>query len=350
MTLHSLGWSGFFQAQLQKTELRPCRVVSEGGEIFLVHDGVREALGVPRGRLRNHDCFPPVVGDWVLAESTGDGRYVVENILERHTAIARKRAGPQRAPQVLAANVDRVVLVTSMNQDFSVRRLERYLTLVWESGATPIVVLTKSDLVEDAAPFLREAERCALGFPVLAISATTGQGLEELRSLIVRGETLVLLGSSGAGKSTLANALGGKQLRATREIRESDGKGRHATTDRRLVRLPSGVLLIDTPGLREVQLWAGAEAVEQTFSEIAEIALRCRFRDCRHKGEPGCAVAAAVAAGEIGAERLDSLHRLRREQERLERERDPVAASEHKRKLKQLFRAFEKQQREREKR
>jgi ribosome biogenesis GTPase / thiamine phosphate phosphatase len=350
MTLHSLGWSGFFQAQLQKTELHPCRVVSEGGEIFLVHDGLREALAMPRGRLRNHNCFPPVVGDWVLAESSGDARYVVESILERRTAIARKQPGRQSAPQVLAANVDRVVLVTSMNQDFSVRRLERYLTLMWESGATPIIVLSKSDLVQDAAPFLHEAETCALGFPVLAISANTGEGLEELRSLMVPGETLALLGSSGVGKSTLANALGADQLRATREVRPSDGKGRHATTDRRLVRLPSGALLIDTPGLREVQLWAGAEAVEQTFAEISELAAHCRFRDCRHQGEPGCAVAVAVAAGEIGAERLDSLHRLRREQERLERERDPVAALEHKRKLKQLFRAFEKQQRQREKR
>jgi ribosome biogenesis GTPase len=350
MTLQSIGWSAFFEAQLQNTQFRPCRVVSEGADLFLVHDGDREAFAMPRGRLRTHPCFPPAVGDWVLAEAAGDGRYVVESILERRTAIARKHAGRQQTAQILAANVDRVVLVTSMNQDFSVRRLERYLTLVWESGATPVIVLTKSDLVEDTAPFVREAERCALGFPVHCVSNKTGQGLEELCSLLAAGETVVLLGSSGVGKSTLTNALGGSDLRATRDIREGDGKGRHATTDRRLLRLPSGVLLIDTPGLREVQIWAGDTAVEQTFPEISELAVHCRFRDCRHQGEPGCAVAAGVETGEIDAGRLESLHRLRREQERLERESDPLAASQHKRKLKQVFRAYEKQQRERKKR
>jgi ribosome biogenesis GTPase / thiamine phosphate phosphatase len=345
MSLHSLGWNGFFQAQLQNNDFHPCRAVSDGGGSFLVHDGLREMFAVARGRLRNHTCFPPVVGDWLLARPADD-RYVVEHILERRTAVARKRAGRQRA-QVVAANVDRVVLVTAMDQDFSVRRLERYLTLVWESGATPIIVLTKSDLVTDATPLVHAAEISALGFPVVAISATTGQGLEELRGLMVPGETWVLLGSSGVGKSTLTNALGGSELRATREVRQSDGKGRHTTTDRRLVRLPSGALLIDTPGLREVQLWAGAEAVEQTFGDIAEIAVQCRFRDCRHQGEPGCAVAAAVEAGQIEAGKVASLHRLRREQERLERASNPMAASEHKRKLKHLFRAYEKQQRER---
>lgn len=347
MTLHSLGWSGFFQAQLQNSDLRPCRVVSDGGQTFLVHDGSREVLAVARGRLRSELCFPPVVGDWVLAKPLGDSHYVVEKIMERRTAIARKHPGRQRAPQMLAANVDRVVIVTSMNQDFSVRRLERYLTLVWESGATPIIVLTKSDLLDDPTPFLREAEKCALGFPVLCVSNTSGYGLEQLRAMLKPGETLVLLGSSGVGKSTLTNSLGADELRATREVRGGDGKGRHATSDRRLVRLPAGALLIDTPGLREVQLWAGTGAVDQTFSEIAEIAVHCRFRDCRHQGEPGCAIAAAVEAGEIDADRVESLHRLRREQERLEREQDPVAASEHKRKLKKLFRAYEKQQRER---
>jgi ribosome biogenesis GTPase / thiamine phosphate phosphatase len=250
---------------------------------------------------------------------------------------------------MLAANVDRVLLATSMNQDFSVRRLERYLTLIWESGATPIIVLTKADLVSDVDPFRREAERCALGFPVLCISSVSGDGIDELRSLLITGETIVLLGSSGVGKSTLVNVLGGADLRETRSIRTRDGKGRHATTDRHLIRLPSGVLLIDTPGLREVQLWATSRAVEQTFPEISELATQCRFRDCQHTGEPGCAVVAAVETGEIDADRLENLHRLRRELEHLERERDPLTASEYKRKLKTMFRAYEKQQRQRTK-
>jgi ribosome biogenesis GTPase / thiamine phosphate phosphatase len=349
MTLQSLGWNAFFEAHLQNTSSRPCRVISEGTELFLVHDGVREVFAVPRGRLRNQPGFPPVVGDWVLVEYADDERYVMESILQRRTAIVRKQAGSHASAQVLAANVDCALLITSMNQDFSVRRLERYLTLIWESGATPIIVLTKSDLVIDVGLFRREAEKCALGFPVLCISSVSGDGISELRSLLVVGETVVLLGSSGVGKSTLVNALGGAEVRQTRSVREKDGKGRHTTTDRHLVRLRSGVLLIDTPGLREVQLWASDTAVAQTFPEISELAIHCRFRDCQHEGEPGCAVVAGIATGQIDPDRLNSLRRLRRELDHLDRQSNPLSAMQHKSKIKQIMRAQEQQQRRRTK-
>src|SRR5215467_3870694 len=202
MTLQSLGWSAFFEAHLQNTASRPCRVVSDRTDLFLVHDGEREVFAVPRGRLRNQPDFPPVVGDWVLVECADDDRYVVEAILPRHTAIVRKQAGSRVSAQVLAANVDRVLLVTSMNQDFSVRRLERYLTLVWESRATPVIVLTKADLVDDITTFRGDAERCALGFPVICVSNVSGDGIDQLRSQFRAGETVVLVGSSGVGKST----------------------------------------------------------------------------------------------------------------------------------------------------
>jgi len=348
MTLQSLGWNTFFEVHLQNAASRPCRVVSEGTDLFLVHDGKREVFAVPRGRLRNQPDFPPVVGDWVLVECVDHDRYVVESILPRHTAILRKQAGSRASAQVLATNVDRVLLVTSMNQDFSVRRLERYLTLVWESGATPIIVLTKADLVTDVGPFRREAEKCALGFPVLSISSVSGDGISELRSLLVVGETVVLLGSSGVGKSTLVNVLGG-DVRETRSVREKDGKGRHATTDRHFIRLPSGVLLIDTPGLREVQLWTSDTAVAQTFPEISALAIHCRFRDCQHEGEPGCAVFAGIATGQIDVNRFDSLRRLRRELDHLDRQSDPLSAMQHKSKIKRITRAQEQQQRRRTK-
>ncbi|HTZ84446.1 MAG TPA: ribosome small subunit-dependent GTPase A [Candidatus Acidoferrales bacterium] len=348
MTLQSLGWTAFFEAHLQNNAWRPCRVVSEATDLFLVHDGEREVFAVPRGRLRNHPDFPPVVGDWVLVKCADD-RYVVESILPRRSAIVRKQPASRASVQVLAANVDRVLLVTSMNQDFSVRRLERYLTLVWESGASPVIVLTKADLVSDSDLFRREAKKCALGFPVLCVSSVTGDGIGELRSLLVAGETLVLLGSSGVGKSTLVNVLGGADMRETRSVREKDGKGRHATTDRHLMRLPSGALMIDTPGLREVQLWASDMAVAQTFPEISALAIHCRFRDCQHQGEPGCAVAAGIAAGQIDVERLHSLRHLRLELDYLDRRSDPLSAMQHKSKIKRMTRAQEQQQRRRKK-
>ena len=349
MTLQSLGWSAFFEAHRKDTSLSPCRVISEGTNLFLIHDGSHAAFAMIRGRLRDDPAFPPVVGDWLLAQPADADRYIIESILPRRTAMVRRQAGPAASAQVLAANVDRVLLVTSANQDFSVRRLERYLTLVWESSATPIIVLTKTDLVSDVGAYRRQAEGCALGFPVVCVSSVSGAGIDELRGLLVPRETMVLLGSSGVGKSTLVNVLAGTEIRETRSIRIADGKGRHATTDRHLFKLPSGVLLIDTPGLREVQLWATEDAVNETFPEISALAEHCRFRDCHHTDEPGCAVAAAIDRCEINADRLASLHRLRREAEHLERERDPLAASEYKRKLKSLFRAVEKRYRQREK-
>jgi ribosome biogenesis GTPase len=357
MSLQQLGWNAFFQAFWAEVQrpLRPARVISPGGDRVLVHDGSRELQATIRGRLREQASFPPAVGDWVGLSPADPGQPaaaagVIEEIIDRRTVIARKRPGKTFGAQVLAANIDRVVLVMALDQDFSLHRLERYLTLVWESGATPIIVLSKTDLAGDPSSFVREAEHRAMGFPVIPVSNVSGQGREALASILRAEETIVLLGSSGVGKSTLINALGGAALRRTGPFRQSDGKGRHTTTDRHLVRLPSGVLVIDTPGLREVQLWADEDSVDQTFAEIAEVAGGCRFRDCRHDGEPGCAVAAALDRGEIAPDRLRSFHQLRAEVERLERQSDPRLMSERKRQVKKIHRAQKQGYKMREKR
>jgi ribosome biogenesis GTPase len=348
MSLQKLGWSAFFDALLTNPSLVPARVIARGGDRYLVHDGSREMPATVRGRLREQSAFPPVAGDWVGLNLMDTVQWaespVIEEILERRTVIVRKRAGRTFGAQVLAANIDRALLVMALDQDFSLRRLERYLTLVWESGATPVIVLSKSDLAQDPAPLIREAENRALGFPVICLSCVSGEGLDRLKFELRSGETIVLLGSSGVGKSTLINFLGGSALRQTGAVRAWDGKGRHTTTDRHLVCLPSGVIVIDTPGLREVQLWADPGALDQTFSEIASLAAGCRFRDCRHRGEPGCAVVAAIDSGEIAAERLQSFFNLQNELERIQRQSDPRLAGAYKREVKKLHRAQKLQQ------
>jgi len=348
MSLQKLGWTSFFDALLTNRSLVPARVIAHGGDRYLVHDGSREMPATVRGRLREQSAFPPVAGDWVGLDpmdtvQRGESP-VIEEILERRTAIIRKRAGRTFGSQVLAANIDRALLVMALDQDFSLRRLERYLTLVWESGATPVIVLSKSDLAQDPAPLVREAEKRALGFPVICVSCVSGEGLDRLKSELRSGETIVFLGSSGVGKSTLINFLGGSTLRETGAVRASDGKGRHTTTDRHLLCLPSGVLVIDSPGLREVQLWADPGSLDQTFSEITDFAAGCRFRDCHHRGEPGCAVAAAIDQGQIDRERLESFLDLQAELEHLQRQSDPRLASDYKSQVKALHRAQKQQQ------
>jgi ribosome biogenesis GTPase len=353
MSLQKLGWSAFFDALLTNPLLVPGRVIAHGGDRYLVHDGSRERTATVRGRLREQSAFPPVAGDWVglnrMDTVPRTESRVIEEILERRTAIVRKRAGRTFGAQVLAANIDRALLVMALDQDFSLRRLERYLTLVWESGAIPVIVLSKSDLAHDPAPLVREAEKRVLGFPVICVSCVSGEGLDQLKSELRSGETVVLLGSSGVGKSTLINCLGGFTLRQTGAVRASDGKGRHTTTDRHLLCLPSGVVVIDSPGLREVQLWADPGSLDQTFSEITTLAAGCRFRDCRHRGEPGCAVAAAIDQGQIDRERLESFLDLQAEIGHLQRQSDPRLASEHKSQVKALHRAQKQQQKMRRK-
>ena len=329
MNLQELGWDAFFADAFRPYEsdnLIPARVAAR-------HHGPCELLtergrlgGVPAGRLGEDEL--PAVGDWVAVRPLdGERKAVIEAVLPRRSAFTRKEAWARTVAQVVAANVDTVFLVTAFGGDLNARRLERYLTSAWDSGSTPVIVANKVDLADDRLLELAEVESVALGVPVLVVSAETGEGLDELEAQFEPGRTVALLGSSGVGKSTLVNRLARRELLATQEIR-SDGRGRHTTSHRELVPLPSGALLIDTPGMRELQLWADEDVLENTFAEIAELAAGCRFSDCSHEHEPGCAVKAAITDGSLPAERFASYRKLQRELRALEIRKDARLKSE----------------------
>lgn len=257
-------------------------------------------------------------GDWVAVEPGGNPRYV-RTYLPRRTAFVRSTSSKRSEGQILAANVDHTIVAVSLAVELDLGRIERFLALAWESGAQPVVVLTKADLVPDAvtlAHLVQDVETSAPGVPVVPVSAMDGDGLDVLAA-VVSGGTSVLLGQSGAGKSTLANALLGADVMEVQTTRDADGKGRHTTTTRNLLALPGGGVLIDTPGLRGVGLWDAESGVGQVFSEIEELAERCRFHDCAHESEPGCAVLAAIDSGELPQRRLDSYRKLIRENQRI---------------------------------
>ncbi|MEW6271749.1 MAG: ribosome small subunit-dependent GTPase A [Thermodesulfobacteriota bacterium] len=314
--LATLGWDPFFAEQLRDDAgAGPARVVAEqrGAYRILGADDVESWAAVP-GRLRREagSLGMPAVGDWVLARRhAGAARATIERVLDRRSAFTRRAAG-QDAPQVVAANVDVVLIVTSMNRDFNPRRLERYLTLAWNSGATPAIVLSKADLCTEQQQVVADVAAVAPDVPVHVASARDGRGLAELEAYVRPGRTAVLLGSSGVGKSTLVNALAGRELQAVADTL-ADDRGRHTTTSRQLLFLPSGGMIIDTPGMREVGLVGDEEGLERAFGDVTAIAARCRFSDCRHDTEPGCAVVAALASGELPPERWESYAKLQRE-------------------------------------
>lgn len=343
--LARLGWDESFARGFEEQGMRdavPARVVAEHRDRYVVADEDGDRAAVLAGRLRHHargrDDLP-ATGDWVAVDAGADGTAAIHAVLPRRSAFRRKVAGEVTEAQVVAANVDVALVAAAFPGDVNERRIERYLALAWESGAVPVVVLTKADLAEDVDAAVRAVSIIAPGADVVAVSAVSGAGVDTLARWLRPGRTAVLLGSSGAGKSTLANRLLDADALRTGAVRD-DGKGRHTTTHRQLVRLANGALLIDTPGMRELQLWTADGGMETAFADVEALAARCRFRDCAHRAEPGCAVRAAAESGVLDGARLESWHRLRRELAWLEVRQDEAAASAERARAKTIERAY----------
>ncbi len=340
--LSALGWNDFYHNQ-QNDELAQWpvgRVIHEEKNKYRIHTGTDTVWAECSGRMLHNAVERadlPAVGDWVsLYRPDNSDLALIQHIYKRKSKFSRKQAGEETREQIVAANIDTVFLVNALNEDFNVRRIERYLTLAWENQANPVVLLTKGDLCSDPAPLVAEVESVAFGVPVHVVSALQSQGLEQLAPYLYEGHTVALLGSSGVGKSTLVNALMGSEVQKTQDIRTDDAKGRHTTTSRTLFFLPSGGLLIDTPGMRELQLWDSSEGLHHTFRDIEEWSQQCRFFDCTHDGEPGCAIQEALENGDLDPDRYQSYQKLLREQAFLERKQDQRAYRDNKRRWKAI--------------
>jgi ribosome biogenesis GTPase len=330
-SLRDYGWDDYFAQAFERIEaggLCPARVTRSAANLFQVRGEAWSGQAVLAGKLRHDAATPadlPTVGDWVGIRPPEAGDARIEVLLPRRSALSRKVSGKRAQEQVVAANVDLVVAVMGLDGDFSLRRLERYLAAINESGAQPLVLLNKIDLCEDPEGRLAEVRSVALTAPVLLANCEQGQGVEAVRASISAGKTAVLVGSSGAGKSTLINRLLGSSVQLTQEVREDDDRGRHTTSHRELFRLPDGGLMIDSPGIRELTVWGGERSLSQAFDDVEELASGCRFRDCGHESEQGCAVLAAVRSGDLEPQRLENYRRLQKEQRYLETRQSQTA-------------------------
>lgn len=348
MNLKQLGWNDFFSSHFEQYSALgycPGRVACVQKDAYLLHTETGELWATLSGKLRyqaSDAAELPAVGDWVaIALLEGEQRAIVRGILPRKSQFSRQAAGEVTREQIVATNIDTVFLVVGLDGDFNPRRIERYLIQIWESRANPVILLNKADLRADIEQCEAEVAAIALGVPIHILSATNNQGLDRLTPYLEPGKTVALVGSSGAGKSTLTNQLLGSQRQAVRSVRTGDSRGRHTTTYRELICLPSGGLLIDTPGMRELQLWQVSEGgLSETFADIENLTAQCRFRNCQHESEPGCAVQQAIAAGTLSLKRWHSYQKLHRERQYASAKQDPQVRLAQKEKWKKIHRAM----------
>lgn len=341
-----MGFNSYFQKEFegyQNQEFILGRVALEHKRLYRVWTEHGELLCEVSGKFAfeavSREDYP-AVGDWVVIKGRiNEQKGTIHHILPRQSKFSRKAAGLTTDEQIVATNVDTVFLVNSLNEDLNLRRIERYLLLTWESGANPVIVLTKADLTENVDEKVALVESIALGVPVIPVSVVGEVGLEKLESHLAPGKTIALLGSSGVGKSTLTNYFLGTSKQKVQDIREDDAKGRHTTTHRELILLPNQSILIDTPGMRELQLWEGEDGIAESFSDIESLADQCKFRDCKHENEPGCAVVQAIEDGIFDSDRLISYKKLLKELAYLDRKLDKKAQSDEKKRWKNISKA-----------
>jgi ribosome biogenesis GTPase / thiamine phosphate phosphatase len=320
MQLGDLGWSPFFESCFEEYRAKgysAMRIVRVNRGNYIASNGVSdfscEVTGKFSFQSEGKSGFP-TAGDWVVAsEVPNEPKAMIHTVLPRKSAFSRKVAGQTADKQVIAANIDMVFIVAGLDLNFSLRRIERYLSLAWESRAVPVVLLNKSDLCQDTEAKKSEVESIAVGVDVCMLSARQQSGVDVLRNYIKPGQTFAFIGSSGVGKSTIINALLGTNRLAVNEVSELGSRGRHTTTFRELIVLPAGGMVIDTPGMRELQVWGDEIGLKQTFDDIEDFSMRCRFKDCSHENEPGCAVQTAVENGSLDSKRLESYKKLKRE-------------------------------------
>jgi ribosome biogenesis GTPase len=351
MNIMELGWDRFFEGhfeQFKKQGLKPARVAREHKDRYTVYGQEGELVSEASGKLRhraNSRADFPAVGDWVVvAVRSEERRATIYALLPRKSSFSRKAVlsggmpdtGGKTDEQVLAANVDTVFLVSGLDGDFNPRRIERYLSVAWDSGAEPVILLNKSDLCPNVEAYVKEAESCAFGVPIHPLSAVRQEGLEALSEYLGVGKTAVFLGSSGVGKSTLINSLLGIERLKVGAVREYDGRGRHTTAGREMILLPTGGVVIDTPGMRELSMWDDDEGLKRTFDDVEQLAARCRFRDCSHQHEPGCAVQDALKDGSLDRGRFRSYVKLRKELAYLAVRKDQWARRENEKRWKKI--------------